>query len=299
MQEGRPVQDSKEILKQVKKLEITTHGLTEGLLAGSYHSVFRGSGIEFSEIREYRPGDDIRAIDWKVTARFNRPFLKEFIEERDLQVYFAVDVSASGNFGTETSKKRKAIELAASLMFAALRSNDSIGLFLFTDQIEKFVPARKGRKHVLKLLSILLSYAPKSRVTDLENSLGSIAKIVKRKSIIFLISDFYAEDFSKPLHILKERHDLIALRLLDPRELEIPDVGMIELEDEETGEQILVDSSDPGFRKRYEELVAEHEDKLKTHFRKMKIDLVNVRSDEAYELPLKKFFALRKRKQAR
>ena len=284
---------TKEIIKQVKKVEITTKQLVEGLISGNYHSVFKGQGIEFSETREYRAGDDIRAIDWKVTARFNHPYVKEFIEERDLQVYFAIDISGSSSFGNNVSKRRKAIEVVASLMFAALKSKDNVGAFLFTDEIETFIPARKGRKHILKMISKLVSFEPKSTNTDLKTALVYISKVIKKRSIIFIISDFFDEDFMQPLKILRNRHDVIALRIIDLREREIPDVGLIELEDEETGEQILVDTSDAEFRENFSNLMNKKEADLTSSLRKIKIDIVNILTDEPYEIPLKKFFKIR------
>ena len=267
--------------------------MVEGLITGNYHSIFKGQGIEFSEIREYRAGDDIRAIDWKVTARFNHPYIKEFIEERDLQVFFALDMSGSSSFGNNISKKRKSLEVSASLMFAALHNKDKVGAFLFTDTIEIFIPARKGRKHVLKLISKLVSYEPESTQTDLRKALVYISKVVKKRSVIFIISDFIAEDFMQPLKILRNKHDVIALRIIDTREKEIPNVGFIELEDEETGEQLLVDTSDKDFRENYQKLMKEKEDDLIQALRRIKIDTINIVTDESYEIPLKRFFKTR------
>jgi len=295
------MQDTKDIIRQVKKIEITTKQLVDGLIAGNYHSVFKGQGIEFSEIRDYRPGDDIRAIDWKVTARFDQPFIKEFIEERDLRVYFAFDCSASGSFGNLVKKKRRAAEMTAALMFSAIRNNDNVGLFLFTDDVEKYVPARKGKRHVLALLSSLVSFQPRSRKTDLKRSLSRITNVVKRRSIIFIISDFYdthGDGFVQCLSMLKNRHDVIAIRVIDRRERIIPDVGLIQLEDEETGEQILVDTSDEEFRKNYAGLVEREEARLFDAFRKHKIDTVTMMTDEPYEVPLRKFFKSRQRRVA-
>lgn len=284
---------TKEIIRKVKKLEITTKQLVDGLITGNYHSVFKGQGIEFSESREYRVGDDIRSIDWKVTARLNEPYIKEFIEERDLHVYFAVDFSGSSSFGNNVSKRKKALELVASLMFAAMKNNDNVGLFLFTDKIETFIPARKGRKHVLKSISTLVRFHPESTTTDLQGSLKFISKVIKKRSIVFVISDFFDTDFAHPLKILKNKHDVIALRVIDKRELEIPDVGFIELEDGETGEQILVDTSDEQFRQRYREQIQHHEQELVHILRKIKIDMVRILTDEPFDVPLKKFFKLR------
>lgn len=289
----------KEILKQVKKIELNTKKLVDGLITGNYHSIFKGTGIEFSEIREYRFGDDIRAIDWKVTARFNKPFIKEFIEERDLGVYFVLDVSGSISFGNKIEKKRRSIELVASLMFSAIKNNDSIGLFLITDKLEKFIPARKGKKHVLKLITEILKFNPESKKTNLMIPIKSISKIIKKRSIIFVVSDFFSEDFSKPLRFLKKRNDVVAIRILDNREKEIPDIGYISLEDEETGEQILVDTSDKDFKNNYERLIKENDKKLEKIFKKYKIDFIEILTDKSYEKPLKKFFKIRKFKEVR
>ena len=266
-------------------------------MTGNYHSIFKGQGIEFSEIREYTPGDDTRTIDWNVTARFNHPFVKEFIEERDLNVYFAFDISASGSFGNLISKKRKAIELIASLMFAALRNNDNIGLFLFTDRIENMIPARKGKKHLLKTLSTLIKYKPVSKTTNLLTPLAEISKIVKKRSILFIISDFYSKEFAKPLKILKNKHDIITINVSDKREYEIPNIGLIELEDEETGEQLLIDTSDELFRTKYSKIIKDQQQKLITGLRKLKIDFINILTDEPYDIPLKKFLKLGRMKE--
>ena len=293
------MEQTKEILKKVKKIEITTKQLVDGIITGNYHSIFKGQGVEFSESREYHEGDDIRSIDWKVTARFDHPFVKEFIEERDLRVYFVLDMSGSSAFGNNISKRNKSIEVIASLMFAALKNNDNVGMFLFTDHIETFIPARKGRKHVLKCISKLVSFNPSSKTTNLQNALKYISKVVKKRSIIFLVSDFFDEDFLHPLKILKSKHDVIGLRIIDERELEIPDVGFIELEDEETGEQILVDTSDEEFRSNYRNLMLQKEKELTSSLRKIKIDMVRILTDESFEIPLKKFFKIRLRRVTR
>jgi len=287
---------TKEILKKVKKLDIKTKHLVDGIISGNYNSIFKGQGIEFSEIRDYRAGDDIRTIDWKVTARFNHPYIKEFIEERDLQVYFIIDVSGSGSFGTNISKKEKSLEIIASLMFAALRNNDGIGVFLITDDMEKYIPARKGRKHVLQLLNIITTFTPNSTKTILKKPLERVSKIIKRKSIVFVISDFIDNsEYLKPLKILRRRHDVIALRIIDPREKEIPDVGMIELEDDETGEQILVDTSDEEFRSSYSRLIAKNDLKFLTNMMKNKVDTISLLTDQDYAVAMKKFFKKRNR----
>ncbi|MCK5283615.1 MAG: DUF58 domain-containing protein [Nanoarchaeota archaeon] len=291
---------TKEIIKKVKKIEIKTKHLVDGLLQGAYHSVFRGRGIEFSEVREYVPGDDIRAIDWNVTARMNHPFIKEFIEERDLTVYILFDISASNEFGSMKSKKESAIELSASLMFAALRNNDRIGLCLFTDSVERFIPPRKGRKHVLLLIREMINYNAQNKSTDLANALRFLSKVAKKRSVVFIISDFFTDEgFLKTARVLRNRHDIIAINMNDIREWEIPDVGCIELEDEETGEQMLVDTSDEEFRKCYSGLIDERNSRLSDAMKRLKIDLIQLKSDEPFEIPLKKFFAMRERRMVR
>jgi len=287
---------TKVILKKIKKLDIKTKYLVDGIITGNYNSIFKGQGIEFSEIREYKAGDDVRAIDWKVTARFNHPYIKEFIEERDLQVYFVIDLSGSGSFGTNISKKEKSIEIVASLMFAALRNNDGIGVFLITENVEKFIPVRKGRKHVLHLLEILSAFMPNSKKTNLKKPLEQVSKTIKRKSIVFVISDFIDKsNYLKPLKILRKRHDVIALRIIDPREKEIPDIGMIELEDDESDEQILVDTSDEEFRNSYRKLIVENDLQFLTNMMKNKVDTISLLTDQDYSIPIKKFFKRRLR----
>jgi len=287
---------TKAILKKIKKLDIKTKYLVDGIITGNYNSIFKGQGIEFSEIREYKAGDDIRAIDWKVTARFNHPYIKEFIEERDLQVYFVIDLSGSGSFGTNISKKEKSIEIVASLMFAALRNNDGIGVFLITENVEKFIPVRKGRKHVLHLLDILSAFTPNSQKTNIKKPLEQVSKTIKRKSIVFVISDFIDKsNYLKPLKILRKRHDVIALRIIDPREKEIPDIGMIELEDDESGEQILVDTSDEEFRNSYHKLIVENDLQFLTNMMKNKVDTISLLTNQDYSIPIKKFFKRRLR----
>jgi uncharacterized protein (DUF58 family) len=291
---------TKEILKRVKKIEIKTKHLVDGLLQGAYHSVFKGQGIEFSEVREYVPGDDIRAIDWNVTARMNTPFVKEFIEERDLTVYIMLDISASNEFGSTKSKKETNIELAASLMFAALRNNDRVGLCLFTQDVELFIAPRKGKKHILKLIRDMIEFRPKHKTTDLKKGITFLSKVIKRRSIIFIISDFFTElGYEKQLKILKKRHDVIAINVHDIREQEIPKIGYIELEDEETGEQLLVDTSDASFRKAYVQLVSQKNGELIKALKKLRIDIIQLKSDEAFEIPLRKFFRLRERMMVR
>ncbi len=285
------------VLRKVRDIELKTRGLVESLAQGSYHSVFKGRGIEFSDVREYQYGDDVRAIDWNVTARMNHPYVKEFIEERDLTVLLFVDVSASGNFGSQSPKKEIAIELAASIALSAARNNDRVGLFLSTTKIEKYLPPRKGRRHALKVIRELVCFNPKERGTSLSNSLSYISKVVRRRSIVFLISDFIDDPVSlkKPLSLLSAKNDVIAVRVSDPRELELPDVGLIELEDGETGEQMLVDTSSPEFSKNFSALAHGRTASLKKALRRSRVDIVDISTSESWAKPLMGFFKRRAR----
>ncbi len=291
------VRQVRDILRKAGRQEISTSRLVDGLLAGNYRSVFRGQGMEFSELREYRPGDDVRAIDWNVTARFNRPYVKEFVEERDLRVYFVLDMSASGGFGSDVTKKARSLEVAASLMIAALRGNDGIGAVLATDRIERFVPAGKGRRQVMRLLATIVSFRPASGSTDLGAALEQAMHVIKGRSLLFVVSDFIdAGDFMRPLRMLGDRHDVVALQVVDGREREMPDVGLIELEDAETGEQMLVNTSDPSFRRRYMQVAADAESRLEAGLQGMGIDLVRLVSDQPHDLALRRFFKKRARR---
>jgi len=289
----------KEVLKRVKKIELKTKVLVDGLISGEYHSIFKGRGIEFSEVREYVPGDDVRAIDWNVTARLNAPFVKEFIEERDLTLFIVFDLSSSNEFGFQRSKKDVCYDIAASLMFAALRNNDNVGLCLFTDRVEKFVPPRKGKKHVLKLLRELIYHEPKSKTTDIRTALSYLNKVIKKRSIIFIISDFLTPDFEKPLKQLKSKHDVILVDMADVHEEDIPDIGYAFLEDYETGEQILVDTSDSEFRMRYTELVKTSRDALLTTLKRLNVDIIRMNTSEPFYIPLQTFFKMRERRVVR
>ena len=278
------------LIRQIKKIDIATGVLVEGLQTGFHHSVFKGQGIEFTEIREYTPGDDIRAIDWKVTARYNHPFVKEYAEERDQTFYFVADISGSSGFGSEVTKKRRILEITASLAFAAIRNNDRIGLVLFSDRVETFIPAKRGRNHLAELLNVVISHRPVSKGTDLAAAARFLAAILARRSSLVILSDFAAPSFLLPLRVLRRRHEVIAIRITDPREQDLPDVGLIELEDPETGEQVLADTSDPGFRQRYRNLVAEDETRLHQDFARNRIPEIIVSTTEPYDVPLRKFF---------
>ena len=282
--------DRAELIRQLKKIDLATGILVEGLQSGPHHSVFKGQGIEFSEIREYVPGDDVRSIDWKVTARYSRPFIKEFTEERDQTFYFVVDISGSSGFGSDTTEQRKILEVTASLAFAAIKNNDRIGLVLFSDRVEKFVPAKRGRKHLANLFNVMIDHTAVSQKTDLAAAARFLAGALSRRCSIVILSDFASPDFFLPLRILRRRHEVLAIRVADPRELDLPDVGLIELEDPETGEQVLVDTSDPVFRERYSELVTEADRRLHADFAKNRIPEAALLTDESYDIPLKRFF---------
>jgi len=289
----------KGVLKRVKKIELKTKVLVDGLIYGEYHSIFKGRGIEFSEVREYVPGDDVRAIDWNVTARLNAPFVKEFIEERDLTLFIVFDLSSSNEFGFQRSKKDVCYDIAASLMFAALRNNDNVGLCLFTDRVEKFVPPRKGKKHILKLLRELIYHEPKSKTTDIRTALSYLNKVIKKRSIIFIISDFLTPDFEKPLKQLKSKHDVILVDMADVHEEDLPDIGYAFLEDYETGEQILVDTSDSEFRMRYTELVMTSREAFLTTLKRLNVDIIRMNTSEPFYVPLQTFFKMRERRVVR
>ena len=284
----------KDVLRQVKYLQVTTKNKSHGLLSGNYYSIFKGQGLEFSEIREYRPGDDVRTIDWKVTARFDSPYVKEFIEERNTHVYVMLDMSGSNNFGNNISKKRRALEVTASLLFSAFQNNDLMGAFLFTDKIEKFVPAGGGKKHMLKILNDIATFEGESRATNIESCLKKVSKILKRSSMIIIISDFFdSSDFYKPLRVLGKTNDIVAIMITDEHEQKLPDVGLIELEDEETGEQLLVDTSNNEFQREYQNVVLKHQNELVKNLKKNRVSFAKVLSNEPYDIPLKKLFKYR------
>lgn len=286
-----------EILKQVKKLDISVKYLVDKLITGNYHSLYKGQGIEFSEIREYKSGDDLRSIDWNVTARYNQPYIKEFVEERSLDIYFILDVSGSEDFGNLVSKKRKALEITTSLIFAALRNDDNIGIFLFTEKIEKLISARRGKRHVFKILRSIISFQPKSQITNLRTTLAQVSRILKKRSMLFIVSDFYdTSDYSKVLKILGIKHDVILVRIFDSREQEIPQIGLIELEDKETGEQLLIDTSNNLFQRNYGEIVSKNQLEFIKTVEKLNVDCLNISSEEDYELSLKRFFKKRIRR---
>lgn len=288
----------REILKQVRRLEIATRGLVNEVFSGEYHSVFKGRGMNFAEVREYQYGDDIRSIDWNVTARNGSPFIKVFEEERELTVMLVVDVSASGNFGTrERMKGEVAVEVCALLAFSAIKNNDKVGLIIFSDRIEKFVPPRKGRRHVLRVLRELLYHRPEGRGTDITGALEYLTHVQRRKAVTFVVSDFRDRGFEKALAVAGRRHDLIAVRLGDERERELPALGYLEFEDPETSERVVVNTSDPRFRSAFVARVAAERSDLDRALRKGKVDVIDIETGEPYVRPLMRFFQDRARRQ--
>jgi uncharacterized protein (DUF58 family) len=285
---------SKEILKKVKRIEITTRGLVNDIFSGEYHSVFKGRGMEFSEVREYQIGDDIRTIDWNVTARMGHPYVKVFEEERELTVMLLVDVSSSGNFGTvEQMKGEIAIEICALLAFSAIKNNDKVGLIIFTNEVEKFVPPKKGKTHVLRVLRELLYHKPKGTQTNIQEALEYLTRVTTRRSVVFLVSDFIDEGYEKALQIANKRHDIVAITVTDPRELSMPDVGFIELEDAETGEVVLVDTSHTKTRTTYSHQTAERVRERTKLFQSLNTDHIEIKTNESYVEPLIRFFRMR------
>ncbi|MDE0074426.1 MAG: DUF58 domain-containing protein [Gammaproteobacteria bacterium] len=286
-----------EILRKVRRIEITTRGLVNEVFSGEYHSVFQGRGMNFAEVREYQYGDDIRSIDWNVTARTGTPFVKVFEEERELTVMLVVDVSASGNFGTRMRMKGDvAVEICALLAFSAIKNNDKVGLILFSDRIEKFVPPRKGRRHVLRVLRELLYHRPDRSGTDIRMALEYLTRVTRRRAVVFLVSDFLAGGFGRALNIAGRRHDTIAVRVRDRRETELPPIGLVEFEDAETGERFVVNTSDRSFREAFGRDRAAVEEELERTLRHGKVDLIDVRVDRPYVRPLMRFFKERERR---
>ncbi len=283
-----------EILRQVKLIELRTRGLVNSLFTGEYRSVFKGQGMEFSEVREYEPGDDVRSIDWNVTARMRRPFVKRYIEERELTVMLAVDLSGSERFGTvRRFKSELATELAAVLAMTAVRNNDRVGLVLFTDRIEYVLPPRKGRRHVLRMIRDMLTFEPDGTGTDLAGTLDYLSKSLKHKSIVFLVSDFVAEGVEHPLKLLAQRHDIVAITVEDPSEIDLPDIGIARLTDPESGETVYVDTSSSRVRELYSAQVGGESAGRKQLLRRLGIDQVTVSTSGNYIEPLLKFFRSR------
>ena len=286
-----------DVLRQVKLLELRTRGLVNSLFTGEYRSVFKGQGMEFSEVREYQPGDEVRSIDWNVTARMQRPYVKRYIEERELTVMLAVDVSGSERFGTRRRfKSEVASELAAVLAMSAIRNNDRVGGLMFTDRIEHVVPPRKGRRHALRLIRDFLAFEPIGRGTDIGGATEYLNKMLGHKAIIFLVSDFLGESVERPLKLLAQRHDVVAVTVEDPSERVLPDIGLVRFVDPETGAALDVDTSNPAVRTQFDLHVTADADRQRHLFRRLAIDEITVSTDTGIMDPLLRFFRTRERR---
>jgi len=289
--------DTKELLKQVRQIEIKTKGLVNQVFSGEYHSVFKGRGMEFSEVREYQFGDDIRNIDWNVTARFGHPFIKVFEEERELTVILMVDISGSLIFGTiDKTKQQIAAELSAILAFSAMKNNDKVGLLLFTDKIEKFVPPRKGKKHVLRIIREVLSFEPEGKTTNIREALEHLNHAIKKRSIVFLLSDFMDSGYEKILRVVGKKHDFIGIVMNDKRENEIPQMGLVKFTDAETGEERWIDTNDSQIRKHITDVSQEIARVRKSLFISSRLDSIEIQTGQNYVKPLVQFFRLRGRR---
>ncbi|MBN2214240.1 MAG: DUF58 domain-containing protein [Bacteroidales bacterium] len=286
--------EATELIRRVRKIEIKTRGLSQHIFAGEYHSAFKGRGIAFSEVREYQYGDDIRNVDWNVTARFNHPYIKVFEEERELTVMLLVDVSGSRFFGTRSQLKMNVItEISAVLSFSAIQNNDKVGVILFSDRIEKFIPPKKGKQHILRIIRELLDFRPENRKTSVTEALRFLSNAIKKRSIVFLISDFMDHNFEDALRIAAKRHDLVGLRIYDIRETELPDIGLINIVDAETGEKMLVDTSSSYTRNSYRNSWEKRTEDLNETFLKLGVDSVSISTDEDYVRPLINLFKKR------
>jgi uncharacterized protein (DUF58 family) len=283
-----------EVLRQVKLIELRTRGLVNSLFTGEYRSVFKGQGMEFAEVREYQAGDEVRSIDWNVTARMRRPFVKRYIEERELTVMLAVDLSGSERFGTvRRFKSELATELGAVLAMSAVRNNDRVGVLLFTDRVEHVVPPGKGRRHALRVIRDLLVHEPVGRGTDVPGAIDYLAKMLSHHAIVFMISDFIGQNVERPIKVLARQHDVVAITVEDPSEGRLPDIGIARLEDPETGQTVDVDTSDPAVRAEYEGVVNAERDARRRLLRRLAIDEIPVSTDTGYIEPLLKFFRSR------
>jgi len=287
----------KEVLQKVRQIEIRTRRIVDSVMSGEYHSAFKGRGMEFSEVRSYMDGDDVRTIDWNVTARMGAPYIKKYKEERELTVMLVVDASSSGNFGSvDKFKGELAVELCSLLAFSAIRNNDRVGLIIFTSEIEVFIPPRKGRNHVLRVIRELLYFQPKHKGTDIENALKFLNRTQTKTCVAFLVSDFIsAKNFDAPLRVASKRHDLAAISITDPREETIPKVGLIELEDAETGETVLLDTGNKKAMAIYKQAVAARRTRLEELLRSTGVDEIRVSTETGYIKPIVKFFKKREK----
>jgi len=287
--------DTSDILKKVRKIEIKTRGLSSNIFAGQYHSAFKGRGMAFSEVREYQFGDDVRDIDWNVTARFHRPYVKVFEEERELTVMLLIDVSGSLDFGTQTQfKKDMVTEIAATLAFSAIQNNDKIGVIFFSDRIEKYIPPKKGRKHILYIIRELIDFHPKSRKTDVKMAIEYLSNMMKRRCTAFILSDFYNDgDFLNALTICNKKNDVVAIQVYDQRAKTLPDVGIIRVKDAETGHEMYIDTSSRSFRNTHEQYFRSRQRKLSDTFNRSRVDNVSIATNEDYVRALMQLFAMR------
>lgn len=282
--------DTKEILQKVRKIEIKTRRLTKNIFAGEYHSSFKGRGMTFSEVREYQYGDDIRNIDWNVTARYNHPYIKTYEEERELTVMLLIDLSASGAFGSYETKRNYLAELAAVIAFSALQNNDKVGVIFFTDRIEKFIRPQKGKSHILLIIRELLAFEPEGKGTDVGLALKYLTSSIKKKATVFVVSDFLSPDFSKPLKISAYKHDISAFFVYDKLEIQLPNIGIINAFDPETNQTFWINTSSQKQRKLYEQFWNKHEKTVTDLFKKSNVDFVKLATDSDYVVPLVKFF---------
>lgn len=284
----------KEVLDKIHRIHITTSRMVTDIFAGHYHSVFKGQGMEFDEVREYQPGDDIRTIDWNVTARTGHPYIKKFTEERELTIMLMLDLSGSSFFGTVNQQKRQlAAELCSVFAMSAVKNNDKVGLIIFTDRIEKFVPPKKGLRHVLRIIREALYFEPAGRGTDIPGALEHLNKVTNRKTVTFIISDFFEEGIKKSLSVINKRHDIIAMTITDPGELSMPDIGIINLEDAEGGGSFMLDTSSSSIRKKYNENSLKMFAERKHLFRSINVDYIDIRTDVPYTKELYRFFRMR------
>ena len=287
--------EASEIIKKVRKIEIKTRGLSQNIFAGQYHSAFKGRGMAFSEVREYQYGDDVRDIDWNVTARFHRPYVKVYEEERELTVMLLVDLSGSLDFGSVQQTKRDLVtEIASTLAFSAIQDNDKIGVILFTDRIEKYIPPKKGRKHILYIIHELLNFKPAGIRTDIGMAVSYLTQVMKRRCTAFLLSDFYSRsDFSKPIQIANSKHDIVAIQVYDPRAKSLPDIGLMKVRDAETGHEMIIDTSSAKLRQAHARYWIEREDLLNRTFAKSKVDWTSVATNENFTKALLLLFKKR------
>ena len=286
-----------ELIKKVRKIEIKTKGLSNHIFSGEYQTAFKGKGMAFSEVRGYQPGDDVRSIDWNVTARYNNPFVKVFEEEREMTVILLIDISGSSDFGTQTQLKREvATEISAVLSFSAINNNDKIGVIFFSDKIEKFIPPKKGKSHILRIIRELITFKSENKKTNLEEALIYFNNVIKKRSVCFILSDFMDNNFDKSLKIARKKHDIIALRIHDEREEQLVDVGLIKLEDTETGDLKWVDTSSKNIRKEFRKNYLIFEENLKKTLQHSAVDHINIKTGKDYVKPLINFFKNRRRK---